>query len=358
MKTVLTRSEGGLVSVIASPPEAQPNAPPRSEYAELKRLVEVSGLLRPQPGYYVTKFVVNAALLGVGLFGLRLASSSALWWLADAIFLSFAFVQIAMLGHDVVHLQFVRAGRVNTALGLILGNLLVGVSRAWWNDNHSAHHARPNDLAHDPNVNILFLACSPEQARSRVRWVQWIIRHQVALLIPIFCLEFFSMHHQSIEYAFRRRPGCARAELCMLVGHYVLYGTILVLALGLNGALAFALVHHALTGLYMAAIFAPNHKGMPLAPSSRAVGGFLREQVLTARNISGNWFIDLAYGGLNYQIEHHLFPSMPRNNLRRARPIIRTYCERLGVAYCETSLLESWREIVGHFGGVSRALTT
>jgi fatty acid desaturase len=130
------------------------------------------------------------------------------------------------------------------------------------------------------------------------------------------------------------------------------------MALGLNGALAFTLVHHVLTGLYMATIFAPNHKGMPLAPSSGAAGGFLRQQVLTARNIHGNWFIDLVYGGLNYQIEHHLFPSMPRNNLRRARPIVRTYCERQGVAYCETGFLESWREIIGHFGGVSRALTT
>ena len=346
------------MSVIAGVPEAHGNAPVRSEYAELKRLVEANGLLNPRPGYYIAKIVVNAALLGLGLFGLRVASLGLWWWLADAAFLSFVFVQIAMLGHDVAHLQFVRAGRVNKALGLILGNVLVGVSRAWWNHNHGAHHARPNDLAHDPNVNILFLACTPEQGRSRPRWVRWIIRHQVALLIPIFALEFLSMHQQSLEYAVRRRPGCARAELWLLVGHYALYGAVLVTALGVNGALAFALVHHVFTGLYMATIFAPNHKGMPLAPGPGAAFGFLREQVLTARNIHGNWFIDLVYGGLNYQIEHHLFPSMPRNNLRRARPIVRTYCERQGVAYCETSLLQSWGEIVAHFGRVSRALAT
>jgi len=346
------------VSVIVGLREVQVNAPVRSEYAELKRVVEANGLLQPRPGYYVAKIVMNASLLGLGLFGLRLASLGLWWWLADVAFLSFVFVQIALLGHDVAHMQFLRAGRVNTALGLILGNVLVGVSRAWWNNNHSAHHARPNDLAHDPNVNILFLACTPEQGRSRPRWVRWIIRHQVSLLIPIFALEFFSMHHQSLEFALRRRPGCARAELWLLVGHYALYGTVLVIALGLNGALAFALVHHVLTGIYMATIFAPNHKGMPLAPTSRAAGGFLRQQVLTARNIHGNCFIDLVYGGLNYQIEHHLFPSMPRNNLRRARPIVRTYCERQGVAYCETSLLQSWGEIVAHFGGVSRALAT
>jgi fatty acid desaturase len=97
---------------------------------------------------------------------------------------------------------------------------------------------------------------------------------------------------------------------------------------------------------------------MPLAPTLREAGGFLREQVLTARNINGNWFIDLVYGGLNYQIEHHLFPTMPRNNLRHVRPIVRTYCQKQGVAYWETSLLQSWLEILAHFSSVSRALTT
>jgi fatty acid desaturase len=129
-------------------------------------------------------------------------------------------------------------------------------------------------------------------------------------------------------------------------------------ALGFNGALLFVVVQHLLTGLYMATTFARNHKGMPLAPTIREAGGFLCEQVLTARNINGNWFIDLVYGGLNYQIEHHLFPSMPRSNLRRVRPIVRTYCQRQGVAYWETTFLESWLEILVHFSSVSRALTT
>ena len=64
--------------------------------------------------------------------------------------------------------------------------VLLGVSRAWWRDNHDAHHAHPNELGQDPNVNIIFLGCTPEQALSRPSWVQWIIRHQVALIVPIF----------------------------------------------------------------------------------------------------------------------------------------------------------------------------
>jgi fatty acid desaturase len=123
------------------------------------------------------------------LFGLRLAVLNPWRWLADVVFLWFVFVQVALLGHDVAHMQFLRAGRANTTLALILGNLLVGVSRAWWKDNHDAHHAHPNelahdahhahpnDLAHDPNVNIVFLAYSAKQALKRPPWVRWIVRH-------------------------------------------------------------------------------------------------------------------------------------------------------------------------------------
>ena len=61
----------------------------------------------------------------------------------------------------------------------------------------------------------------------------------------------------------------------------------------------------------MGCSFAPNHKGMPVLSAGHTLD-FLRKQVLTSRNIRGGWFVDILLGGLNYQIEHHLFPSMPR----------------------------------------------
>jgi fatty acid desaturase len=197
MNMAVGGASGEHVGMTALSRDTQTQQPARNECAELKRLVEASGLLKPQTGYFVTKIVVTAVLLGLGVFALRFAGLSTWWWWADVVFLSFVFVQIDLLGHDVAHLQFVRAGRGITALVLILGNVLVGISRAWWKHDHDAHHARPNDLAHDPNVNIVFLAFSPEQARTRPGWVRWIIRHQVALLVPIFCLEFFSMHQRA-----------------------------------------------------------------------------------------------------------------------------------------------------------------
>jgi fatty acid desaturase len=328
-----------------------------NEYAELKREVQALGLLNRQPGYYVFKFAVTAGLLGIAVLVLALSGDNTWLRLLDAVFLAFVFGQIGLLAHDLSHQQIVGAGRANAIAGLILGNFLLGVSRAWWRDNHDAHHAHPNDLDADPNVNILFLAVTPEQALSRPAWVQWVIQHQVALIVPIFCLEFFSMHQQSIDYVFRGRPGTVRGEGALLAVHFAVYYLALFALLGPAGAIVFALVNHLVTGLYLASIFAPNHKGMPRLAADDPPLGFLRQQTITARNVRGGALVDLLYGGLNYQIEHHLFPTMPRNNLSRVQPVVRAFCEARGIAYCDTNVIQAWREILGHFTQVSRALT-
>ena len=106
--------------------------------------------------------------------------------------------------------------------------------------------------------------------------------------------------------------------------------------LPLGMAFAFLGVQLAVFGVYMGASFAPNHKGMPIIAQDAKVD-FLSKQVLTSRNIRGGWWVD-PMGGLNYQVEHHLFPNMPRPNLARAREIVREYCETLDIPYTETTL--------------------
>jgi fatty acid desaturase len=118
-------------------------------------------------------------------------------------------------------------------------------------------------------------------------------------------------------------------------------------------ALVFVLVQQGLFGLYLGSSFAPNHKGMPILSADDDTD-FLRRQVKTSRNVHGTWLVDLLLGGLNYQIEHHLFPSMPRVALRRARPIVRAYCRELDISYVETSLSNSYRQALAHLRTVAR----
>ena len=103
----------------------------------------------------------------------------------------------------------------------------------------------------------------------------------------------------------------------------------------------------AVFSLYLGISFAPNHKGMPVIATAAATG-FARRQVVTARNIRGGRFTDFMLGGLNYQIEHHLFPSMPRPNLQRVQGLVRDFCAAADLGYREESLVESFRQIIRH----------
>jgi fatty acid desaturase len=120
-------------------------------------------------------------------------------------------------------------------------------------------------------------------------------------------------------------------------------------------ALLFIAVHRGLFGTYMVSIFAPNHKAMPLLERDSKVD-FLRRQVLTSRNVIAHPITDFWYGGLNYQIEHHLFPRLPRNKLREAQPIIRGFCLDHSIAYHETSVFQSYKEILQHLHEVGTPL--
>jgi fatty acid desaturase len=110
-----------------------------------------------------------------------------------------------------------------------------------------------------------------------------------------------------------------------------------------------------LLGFYLGCSFAPNHKGMPILAASGKTD-FLRRQVLTARNVRGGRLTDFALGGLNYQIEHHLFPSMPRPNLRRAQAMVAAFCADRGVAYTQTSLLASYARALAHLAAIGSDL--
>jgi len=123
----------------------------------------------------------------------------------------------------------------------------------------------------------------------------------------------------------------------------------------LTKALLFFAVHQACYGVYLGCTFAPNHKGMPVLTAEDELD-FLRKQVLTSRNVRGGRLVTVALGGLNYQIEHHLFPSMPTANLHKARPIVRDYCASLGIGYVECGLFESWGQALRHLHEVGRPL--
>jgi len=135
----------------------------------------------------------------------------------------------------------------------------------------------------------------------------------------------------------------------------LLYFGLLLTRLSIWQAVVFFFIQQMLFGLYMGSIFASNHKGMLILDKESQMD-FLRRQVLTARNIKASLFIDFWYGGLNYQIEHHLFPSMARNKLKEAQQIVKSFCRTHSVLYCETTVPQSFREVHQFLHGIGISL--
>lgn len=327
----------------------------RSDYSELSARVRYAGLLERRTGYYVAKFVLTLGAFAAGWVAFALIGPT--WWqLVTAAVLGVLSTQVAFLGHDAGHKQVTRTRRNSYLLGLLHGNLAVGLSFGWWIDKHNRHHAHPNHAELDPDVApagpLLFLH---GQGADRRGFAAWATRHQAFFFFPLLLLEGLNLHVASIQ-ALRDGTVTARwREGGLLAVHLVAFTAAPFLVLTPWQALAFLAVHQAVFGFYMGCSFAPNHKGMPaLTPAEEK--DYLRRQVLTSRNVRGGRFVDTLLGGLNYQIEHHLFPSMPRPNLRRAQQIVAEFCAERGVRYVETGLLDSYRQVLRHLHAVPRGV--
>ena len=334
--------------------ESASHSPP-NQYAELKRLIKQKGLLDQQPAYFVGKVLLTLALLAVGLTLLLILENT---WLQilNAAYLAFVFVQISLLAHDFGHRQFsFRDSWKNDWATLILGNLLLGVSRQWWIDKHNEHHGHPNQLEVDPDVDIPLLAFEEEQALDKRGLARFVVKYQAALIFPLSLLQALSMHRSSIQFLFEKRAKSTLVEALVMGAHFVLYFGLIFSVLEPLQALLFIAVHRGLFGMFMVSIFAPNHKAMPVLERESQLD-FLHRQVLTSRNVIAHPITDFWYGGLNYQIEHHLFPRLPRNKLREAQQIIRDFCGDHSIAYHETSVLQSYREILQHLHEVGAPL--
>jgi fatty acid desaturase len=321
-----------------------------SDFAGLSRRIAQAGLLRRRHGYYAARIGVTGALfVACWATFFRLGDSWA--QLIVAALLAVVSTHLGFLGHDAGHRQIFRTRGASDISGMLLGNLAIGLGYGWWIDKHSRHHANPNHEEHDPDVGAGALVWTPEQARARRGLREFVARRQAYLFFPMLLLEGLNLHVASVRALWTAPMRRRGLEALLLAAHFAGYLGAVFAVLPVPRALLFVAVHQGLWGVYMGCSFAPNHKGMPML-TERDKLDFLRKQVLTSRNITGGRFVDALLGGLNHQIEHHLFPNMPRPNLRRARPIVREYCRQIGVPYHETGLFDSYRLALGHLHAV------
>lgn len=331
--------------------------------------------------------------------------------LASAISLGFFWQQSGWLAHDFLHQQVFRSENtrwINNAMGYLLGNLGQGFSVAWWKNKHNTHHAVPNIDEMDPDIDTMpIIAWSTHSLKYLTsdkdfisRFGRFMVSNQDKLYFLVLSVARLSWCQQSLEYVFyesKRKADCVNVgdssadspskvgdfaflspadlflERITLLIHWALY-----LCFGWSYLqqsptyfLLWILVSQASCGYLLAAVFSLNHNGMPVLDQDEFYGstkksanakrelGFYEIQVLTGRDVQAGLFNDWFTGGLNYQIEHHLFPLLPRHNFHLVKPKIRELCNKLGVEYHETrSIWDGLSEIVTRLKEVGNSVVT
>jgi fatty acid desaturase len=325
----------------------------RALYAALRADVAAAGILERDYRYYT-----------ILLLGLSLATALSLYYLARlpvglplvAWTVAFALLAVQLCGivHDAGHRAVFRSTALNDLLGLTITGLLAMGFHSW-RTQHNAHHAHTNVDGRDPDLDIPLHAFTLRQFERQGGLWRYARRYQAAFFYPMRTLVVFSRRLAEVDYVRHQRMSPRLlAQLALWAAGLVVWFVVPFLVFPLAKALILFVVVHPVMGFYLSNVFAPNHKGMPQIPEGTEIS-FLEHQIRTSRNIAPSWWVDFLYFGLNYQIEHHLFPTCPRNKLKQVTPYVRAICARTSLEYTQTGVLTSNRIILGELNAIARA---
>jgi fatty acid desaturase len=316
-------------------------------YSALAARLRAEGLMNHRYGFFWARCAAVLLAVAAGWVGLFAVGDR---WVAVVIGagLGLLSTQVVFFGHDAGHHQLFKGARANRVVGLVAGNLLTGLSFGWWEPKHGAHHAHPNQIDRDPDIAPGAVAFTAKAAGGRRGFGRVALRRQAWTFFPLLALEGIGLRISSVRSVWRRR---APLEGALMLLNLAVYLTVVLSVLSPLKALVFVVVQQAAFGLYMGSCFAPNHTGMPAVPADVRTS-FAERQVVTARNVNGGRLVTFLLGGLNYQIEHHLFPRMPMINLSRSQPYVQAFCRTHGLPYRQDSLFGSYRAAITHLARI------
>ena len=198
---------------IETPSETTPEMS-MDDYAELPRLIREQGLLEKQPGYYTYKMTSTLSLLAASVAILFLSDNT---WiqLTNAVFLAFVFGQAGFIGHDAGHLGVCRSARGNQLIAYG-ASFILGMSQAWWRNQHNQHHRTPNDMEQDPHTQLAALAFSEKTAGRKQGIIRLIVGYQAYYFLPLTTLESLSLKFSSAVFLLKTRRAIDLFELGLI----------------------------------------------------------------------------------------------------------------------------------------------
>lgn len=325
------------------------------EFRELQIRAKAEGLFEKTYGFHIGQAVMILALCAASLCMLVFMEGFWLRIVINAVFLAaFASAHAGFLMHEVVHQQVLKYSGWYVAVCACIDAFL-GSNSGWWENKHNiGHHLNPNAPEKDPDVSkIAFMAFTREQALVKRGLCRFTTRHQHWLLPFLLLFQPEHMRFAAAQWLCKQTPARAIAGFSLMGLHLVVYCGVLLSYLSLSDAAIFMFLHNGSLGLYLGMAFAVNHIGMRMLKSGEQLSYF-EQQVLTARNIGGGWLTTFILGGLNFQIEHHLFPEISTPRLPKFAELVKELCEKEGVTYHSVSFWKGCKEVYLHLRNVAR----
>ena len=254
----------------------------------------------------------------------------------------------AMLGHEGSHRSFSSSPTRNNILVYLVFPLFSGLGSLYWRNKHDRlHHGHPNVEGVDPDIKPFPFVSSRgdhEKCGRKERWFQR--KLQKWLFWPMSLIMAVGMRRSSVLYLWRypREHGITRVwclEAVCMAGHYVLWLVVPSLIWGPLVTIAVYAGIWGLCGVMLALVFAPAHIGLPIVVEPHHDW---QHQLETTRNLELPRFVSYFFIGLDYQVEHHLFPKIPHQRLKAAAAISRAWCKRNGVPYQSVPYLHALRD--------------
>ncbi|KAE8449946.1 hypothetical protein EG329_007085 [Mollisiaceae sp. DMI_Dod_QoI] len=295
------------------------------------------------------------------------------WYATSGLFLGCLWHQLVFTVHDAGHMGITHNFVIDTTIGIIIADFIGGLSVGWWKRNHNVHHIVTNSPEHDPDIEHMpffaishrFLESLTSSFYERVMTfdavAKLILPYQHYLYYPILTFGRFNLYVLSWEYLIRGlgpKKGPAWWHRWLEItgqvffwywfGYVIMYQTIPTA----SGRWAFLMVSHMVT--------MPLHAQITLSHFSMSTAelgpheSFPQKMLRTTMDIDCPQWLDFFHGGLQFQAVHHLFPRMPRHNLRRAQKLVQEFCNEVGIPYALYGFVDGSKSVIGRLGEVGR----
>ncbi|NXJ66151.1 FADS2 desaturase, partial [Rostratula benghalensis] len=323
------------------------------DFRTLRKTAEDMNLFRASPLFFS---LYLGHIIALEVLAWLMVSYCGTGWIATLILaciLTTSQAQAGWLQHDFGHLSVFKKSSWNHIVHKFVIGHLKGASANWWNHRHFQHHAKPNIFKKDPDVNMLhvFVLGDTQPVEVRQSGKATTPHHQHLTSLTSAQQTFPRTRHKSLAHphiSSLSTPLTAKTSpFCFAVFPPLLipvYFQIQIISTMIRRRF-WAVSETFLESHWFVWVTQMNH--IPMEIDSEKHRDWLSAQVAATCNIEQSFFNDWFTGHLNFQIEHHLFPTMPRHNFWKVKPLVKSLCAKYGVQYEEKPLGKAFVDIVG-----------